>query len=398
MRNPDQPNANPSDPDFAAIRRLAVVFPTLGGGGVERMRMHLIHDWVMRGIAVDLVLRSAEGPLQPLVPKEVRIFEAGRYGSLSFPIGLYHYIRERRPSHILATPADIAALCLAFRRLTSPRIPVVVSIHNHLSSQIQIARGVRHYKARLAVKFFATQIQHARAVITVSQGIADDLDAHFPNLTFQPKVIYNPVITDQTQALIQAPVPDIGVPQGAPFILFVGRFVAAKGIDILIRAFQEIAGRTNAHLVLIGEGPLRNEIESHIRENCFANRIHLPGFQSNPLPLMRAAIVVVLPSRHEGLGNVLIEAMACGTQIIASDCPSGPAEILANGRFGQLVRPEDPAALASALLRSLNGEKMCSSTELQARANEFSVGRASRAYLKALVGHRKRPVASNTIG
>lgn len=389
MHNPDQRNATSTSPDFAAIRRLAVVFPTLAGGGIERMRIHLIHDWVMRGIEVDLVLRSAEGPLRPLVPKEVRIFEAGRHRSLYFPIGLYQYIRARRPSHILATPADIAALCLAFGRLTSGGIPIVLSIHNHLSSQIKLAHGIRRYKAKLAVKFLATQIQHARAVVTVSQGIADDLSAHFPNLPVQPKVIYNPVITAQTGALSHALVPDIGVPQGKPFILFAGRFVAAKGVDILIQAFQQIAGRTNAHLVLIGDGPLRNEIESRIHANHLANRVHLPGFQSNPLPFMRAAAVVVLPSRHEGLGNVLIEAMACGTQVIASDCPSGPAEILDNGKFGQLVRPEDPAALASALMRTLSGEQTTPTPELLARANEFSIGRASDAYLTALVGPRE---------
>nr|WP_291322451.1 glycosyltransferase [Desulfonatronospira sp.] len=90
-------------------------------------------------------------------------------------------------------------------------------------------------------------------------------------------------------------------------------------------------------MVLLGDGPLRPRLESMIWELGLAGRVHFPGFQDNPLPWMREATLLVLPSRHEGLGNVLIEALACGTQIVATDCPSGPAEILEDGQYGQLV-------------------------------------------------------------
>ncbi len=160
----------------------------------------------------------------------------------------------------------------------------------------------------------------------------------------------------------------------------------AKGLDVLLEAFRQITGKTAAHLVLLGEGPLRPKLESMVWDLGLAGRVHFAGFQNNPLPWMREATLLVLPSRHEGLGNVLIEALACGTQIVATDCPSGPAEILEGGKYGQLVPVEDPTALAQAMLSSLNSTFRVAPEMLKARAEDFTVEKAAKQYMDTLLG------------
>ena len=160
----------------------------------------------------------------------------------------------------------------------------------------------------------------------------------------------------------------------------------AKGLDVLLEAFRQITGKTAAHLVLLGEGPLRPKLESMVWDLGLAGRVHFAGFQDNPLPWIREATLLVLPSRHEGLGNVLIEALACGTQIVATDCPGGSAEILEGGKYGQLVPVDNPAALAQALLRSLNGTFRVDPEMLKARAEDFTVEKAAKQYMDTLFG------------
>ncbi|WP_083803899.1 glycosyltransferase [Desulfonatronospira thiodismutans] len=173
---------------------------------------------------------------------------------------------------------------------------------------------------------------------------------------------------------------------GLQWIVFVGRFVPAKGLDLLLEAFRQITGKTAAHLVLLGEGPLRPRLESMTRELGLAGRVHFSGFQENPLPWMREATLLALPSRHEGLPTVLIEALACGTQIVATDCPGCSAEILEGVKHGQLVPVDNPTALAQAMLRTLNGTFHVPPKMPKAWAEDFIVENAAKQYMDTLLG------------
>jgi glycosyltransferase involved in cell wall biosynthesis len=183
---------------------------------------------------------------------------------------------------------------------------------------------------------------------------------------------------------INQPLTGLPVPENKQWILYAGRFVYAKGLDILLEAFKLVSDKTTAHLVLMGEGPLKSKIADEFKAANLGNRVHIIEFQINPLPWMREADVLVLPSRREGLGNGIIEAMACGTQIVATDCPSGPPEILDNGKYGQLVPVENPKALGQALLLSLSGDFHIPPLKLQERANFFSSKKAASIYISLL--------------
>ena len=348
------------------------------------MRVHLIREWTQAGIEIDLVVSRDEGPLREQVPKTVRTFVVAPRHPLQFPAGFLHYLRARKPTHVLAAGTDISALTLLVLKFVGARPPSAISIHIQLSRDLELSSGLARLKTRAAISILRRMVPVCRAVIAVSQGTADDLRQWLPLREGQLHVIYNPTVTPESHDRMQAPLTDCPVPAETPWILYAGRLVPTKGLEVLIDAFGQVAARTSAHLVLMGDGPLIGDISTTIRKRDAPGRIHLVNFQSNPLPWMREATVLALPSRNEGLPNVLIEAMACGTQIVSTDCPSGPAEILNGGEYGQLVPVGDASALAEALLRSLDGTFHVHAAALRKRAAEFSSERAAARYLAAL--------------
>jgi glycosyltransferase involved in cell wall biosynthesis len=366
--------------------RLALILPTLAGGGMERMRVHLMQEWAGQGVDMDLVVSRFHGPLCAMVPDRVRIHEVARRHPALFPWGLYRYLRRHRPTHILSAANDINAMTLFLGRLVCPEVPVAVSVHSHLSMELAQARGIGLLKLHVVTRLLKSVLPQARGVVSVSRGVGDDLARRFPGLKQRLHVIYNPVLTPNVREQLTHPLATPPVPPGIPWIIYTGRLVQAKGLDVLLEAFRQIAGKTAAHLVLLGDGPLRPKLESMTWDQGLAGRVHFAGFQDNPLPWMREATLLALPSRREGLPNVLIEALACGTQVVATDCPGGSAEILEDGKYGQLVPVDNPAVLAEAMLRSLNGTFRIAPETLKARAEDFTVEKAAGEYMRVVKG------------
>lgn len=368
--------------------RFAVILPTLGGGGMERMRLHMVRIWLEQGIEVDLIVSRKEGILLDLVPESVQVFEIAAGHPLLFPIGLWRYIRRRRPTHLLSAGTDVNALTLLVLRCLKKSLPTAISFHIHLSKELKTQSFLKSIKSRLAITLLRQILNESISVIAVSQGVADDLRRLLSLDDNQLHTIYNPVITNETRNLIDAKLPDSPV-SGQPWMIYVGRLTPQKGLEVLLDAFNLLSKKANnVHLVILGEGPLRAQLKNQVNAYGLQNFVHFVGFQVNPLPWIREADLLVLPSIYEGLGNVLIEALACGTQIVATDCPSGPAEILSDGKYGRLVPPGDAAALATAILKTLNGKHSVPKADLRKRSQDFSAERAAVLYKAALMNER----------
>ena len=197
--------------------------------------------------------------------------------------------------------------------------------------------------------------------------------------------IYNPVVVPELFRLSGEPVEDIWFRDSKlPVVLSAGRLSAAKDYPTLLRAFSSLIKVRPARLVILGEGEERASLEAMVRDLGLKDVVDLPGFVKNPYAYMSKAAVFALSSAWEGFGNVLVEAMAVGTPVVATNCPSGPAEILENGKYGQLVKVGDEEAMAARILTELDGPT--NSEVLRHRARDFSYDEIADQYLELLHG------------
>lgn len=329
---------------------IALFLPSVRGGGAQRVVVNLAQGMSERGLPVDLVLTAAEGVFLDQLPPAVRLVDL-RAGRLLRTVGpLTGYLRRERPRVLVSSMSHANLVALWAARLARQGTPVVVTEHNTMSQ----SAGESPLARRLWPFLLRTFYPWAACVVAVSRGAADDfaLTSGFPRDRVQ--VVYNPVITPDIMALArQAPDHPWFAPGQPPVILAVGRLTRQKDFPTLIRAFAEVRRRRAGRLIILGEGEDRPALEALAGELGVADDVALPGFRENAMAYMAGSALFVLSSAWEGLPTVLIEALAAGTRVISTDCPSGPREILQEGRLGALVPVGDPAALAEAMIEAL---------------------------------------------
>lgn len=327
--------------------RVALFVPSLIGGGAERMMVNLADGFAARGLEVDLVLVKASGPYLAEVPPTVRIVELGSSRmSTSLP-ALVRYLRRARPAALLSTlnHANVLAVIAGF--VAGVKTRIVVRQANTLSQSSGAARKLVSRAMPLLVRRFYTW---ADEIVAVSDGVAQDLTRAANLPAERIRVIPNPVVMPGLSALASEPVGHRWfAPGDAPIVLGVGRLTRQKDFGTLCRAIAIVSRRHPVRLVILGEGEERPALEALVAELGISDSVALPGFVSNPFAYMSKASVFVLSSAWEGLPGALIQAMACGAPVIATDCESGPREILQGGRFGRIVRVGDAEGMAAAI-------------------------------------------------
>jgi len=335
-------------------KRICIFVQTLSGGGSERAMLNLMHQFVGREIAVDLVMTRRAGEYLDLVPKEVTIIDLGT-GVPRASIGaLSNYLKTVQPDAMISSIANASIVALVARRVARVPTKVAVSIQNTLSAELSGNKGMRHGMINRSVRWFYPM---ADLIACVSTGVADDL----AEVTGIPRekidVVYNPVITDSLFERAKEPLDHPWFAEGQPpVILSVGRLAPQKDQTVMIEAFAKLRKRRPCRLLILGQGSERERLESLIADLKIGDDVSLPGFAPNPYAYMSRAAAFTLSSRWEGLPTVLIEALACGTPVVSTRCPSGPDEILAEGKYGWLTPMGDSAALANALDEALDAK------------------------------------------
>ena len=340
-------------------KKLAIFLPNLDGGGAERTMLNLAEGMATRGYNVDLVLAQMDGSYLESVSASLRIVDLGdgrlakRFKTVRRLPALVRYLRKEKPEVLLSalTEANVVALCARFLARYPDR--VVVNEQNTLSQKIDNeSRGIQKWYPFLARLTY----RYADRVVGVSQGVVDDLIQNIGISDTNSMVIFNPGITPKVRENAQAPVdhPWFGAGQ-PPVILSVGRLHMQKDYGTLLQAFKLVRERQAARLLILGDGEERQALEQQIKDLGIENDVSLPGFVRNPHAYMANAAVYVLSSRWEGLPTVLVEALYCGATLVATDCPSGPKEILQDGKLGCLVQMQNPESLAGGIQRALDG-------------------------------------------
>lgn len=360
---------------------IAFYLPSLRGGGAERITVKLVKSFLIRGYPVDLVLASAEGPYLGDVPEDCRIIDLKSKRVMKSLPGLARYLRRDRPAALVSGMNHTNVIALAASVLAMAPVRVIVVEHNTFSVD---AANPRLFRARLLPLLMRLLYPRADAIVAVSRGVADDMISVFPAVGDKVRVIYNPVIESELFELAEAPVEHSWFTAGAPPVLLsVGRLTEQKDYPTLLGAFALVRGVMDCRLVILGEGEERGALERLAAELGLAGDFWMPGFVENPYRFMKRAAVFVLSSRWEGLPTVLIEAMACGTPLVATDCPSGPREILQDGRSGKLVPVGSVPELAGAIQETLVSDvRECADQEWR----RFEIESAAQEYEKLITG------------
>ncbi|MGE0449178.1 MAG: glycosyltransferase [Vicinamibacterales bacterium] len=361
--------------------RIALIFSSLRPGGVERIRLTLARGFLQRGLAVDLVIVNAEGPLAPDLPEGARVIDLRKRRTIHAFAALVRYFRRERPLAALSAQTHLNLVTLAAR--VASRAPGRIAVSEHIALDA-VLRHAATWKERLFPIGVKLLYPHADAVVAVCRATAERFSSASGLPLDRIAVIYNPVVTADLVERSQAPIEDEWLGDGKPpVILSAGRLTPQKDHETLLRAFALVRRTRPCRLLVLGEGSERDRLERIARDLGVETHVRLAGFAINPFPYMRRARLFALSSRWEGFGNVLVEAMACGLPVVSTDCPSGPAEILQDGAWGLLVPVGDPGALASAILQSMDEPPQ--SERLRARAAEFSADRAVDRYLQVLL-------------
>ena len=361
--------------------KVLLFFPSFQPGGMERVMLNLAGAFRQEGLEVVLLVLRDEGPFREQVPPGMRVIALGGdnlYASLLKVIGA---LRRERPDAMLAGSVNANVTALLANRLSGVRARVVISEHSRFKARE--SKSSRRLSVRLRERLRGLFYPWAGAISAVSAGVADSI-AETGVERERIQVIYNPVFSPELALrALEAPGHPWLEERKTPVVLAVGRLAAAKDYSTLLRGFALLRSRRAGKLVILGEGPERARLEALAAELGIKQDVSMPGFHPNPYACMARASVLALTSAWEGFANVLVEALACGTPVVATDCESGPREILEGGRYGRLVSVGDAAALANALEQALDAP--VDADLLRQRAECFSVEEAAKRYLALLL-------------
>jgi glycosyltransferase involved in cell wall biosynthesis len=331
--------------------KVLFVIPSLAGGGAERVMLMLLRHLNRARFAPVLLTLGEENDYPGELAPDIHVIclhKRSRWSFVRLCRDVAQTIRAEQPHLVVSFLTYANWICVIARWLCRTNVRVIISERGPVRHNL---KAYRYYPLRLAL----TRLLHPRAdgVITASPGVRDELVAYFGVRSERCFVVPNPVEIERIRAFAKEPVDPTFFKDGVSTIVYCGRLAPAKNLPLLLHAFNNVRERQSAQLLILGEGPERARLEALAKELGVSERVRFLGFQRNPFKYVAKATVSVLSSDWEGFGLVIPEAMVCGTPVIASDCPCGPAEIITHGENGLLFPPDNRQALADALVKTL---------------------------------------------
>ena len=368
--------------------RIALFVPSLGPGGLTTALTHLAREWANRDYEIDIVVMNDRDELDTALPANVARTNIAATSLRNAPGRLTRYLDQRTPDLVIAAGWYAIVTALTVKRTLRRDMTVWVRQDNVHSEQFRMTHG----KLRGILRLMIMLLPSADRIISVSNGSARDLEAFAPKTRGRVEVIPNGLSIPAIEAAAQVKrrPGNEPPPVRAPTILGLGRFVPQKDFGTLIDAFAILCARRPARLRILGTGtPSATEaLRTLAKETRFENWITIEPWTANPYRDMSTAAAIANTSTTEGFGLTILESLAVGTPVVATDCPHGPGEVLDNGRYGRLIPVGNTAALADALGRTL--DERPDREALRARAREFSIERYVDAHIALFKERRER--------
>ncbi len=326
--------------------RIALMVSGFDDGGVERTMSNLASGLATLGAQVDLLCGTPDHPyVKGLAP------EVGLVPLRDAKQSMVDYLRSARPDLMMTGKRVDDRAALSIRRRLGLPTRLVVTVGTPLSVSVAAKRfnPLRVFRETRRIR---ADYRSVDGIAAVSEAVAEDLRHRFGVTEVPLRVLPNPIVPADLAARAAMPCPHPWLAPGQPpVILAIGGLRKVKDFATLLRAFARLSARFDARLLVLGEGKERPRLAALTDRLGITARVDLYGFVDDPFPYLARARLLALSSRREGLSNVLIEAMALGTSVAATDCPGGVRGLLDQGRLGPLTPVGDAAALAASMTR-----------------------------------------------
>jgi len=360
-------------------KKIMFVIDSLVEGGAEKVLVDLINHLDADKYVIFLVLFEKKGVNLSAVSDCVKIYDLkkkSRYSFLRLVFQLTKLYKKIKPDAVFSFMVYNNLISILAKLLSRCKLNLIMTIQIHLSSDLLYAR------CRRIKKFlYKNTFKYSSCIAVPSLGVKKDLVEKFNLESEKIKVIHNPINIKEIDRLKNL---DFRKDKREKYILAVGRLTKQKGYTYLLRAYNLICKSIDEKLVILGTGEDEAGLKQLTEDLDVQEKVLFLGFQKNPYVLMKNASLFVLSSLWESFAIVIPEAMACGVPIISTDCPSGPGEIITNGKNGILVRPGDEKALAEAILNLLKDKNLRKrfSIEGKRRAKDFRIEKILPQYEK----------------
>jgi glycosyltransferase involved in cell wall biosynthesis len=362
--------------------RISILTHDISGGAFTNLCMALVRGFQELGVDCNLVILDATDQELAKYP-DIPIVTLNVKRTTFSLMATVRYLRAYQPDILLPMPWYFNIVAIWAKYLSGAKTKVILGEHNIISLEASI-----EHRDKLHLRFLPILMRYTYpygdGLVGVSKDTITDLTETLKiGAKIPMQVILNPINPDRVQQLAKEPIDHPWFHSSdIPTIVTVARLAKQKQLDGLIRAFAEVVKVTPARLLILGEGPLRVELEHLCQELGIAAAVSMPGYDPNPYRYMAKCDLFVLASAWEGCPIALQEAMACGAAVVVTDAPGGMKDIIEDGKYGMMVPTGDPDALAAGILQILTQPELKQHYRQQAqqRSQEFHYSNISKQY------------------
>jgi glycosyltransferase involved in cell wall biosynthesis len=331
--------------------KILFVLQNLNGGGAEKVFVYLMNSLSTQGFSVELLLGKKEGVYFSLLDKNITIHDLNADSILQYLLKLRLFLKQTKYSHVVTASQNTSIAFILAKKIYKCKYATVATLHYNLPVQLQLIKN--KFSKWFSIFVNKKIITKADKIVAVSKGVAEG----FAQITKLPinkiSVIYNPAYDNLIYEKANQPIENEFA--HLDYIISIGRLEYQKNQKLLLQAFDLVQKKIPAlHLLILGEGTLKEELLQLAHSLGINEHVHFVGFKDNPYCYLKNAKCFVLSSLYEGLPTVIIEALALGTNVVSTNCPSGPYELLEGGQIGWLSEINNKEQLANNIIQAID--------------------------------------------